>query len=677
MKKKFRKNIFSAVLILVMILMTIPAVSFAGTSSAEEEVVILYSSDVHGQCEANLGYSGMVAYANEERAQGKKVFIIDAGDAVSGSVYSAVSRGAYSIEAMNLAGYTAAVPGVKDFDYGVNRFMNVLANSADFPYISCNLIYSDDETPVFKPYEIVSSGSKKVAFIGISNPQTMAQASADFEKKYNFGDDDEGEYLYYLVQKAVNSAVLDGADYIIAVSQLPLDPQNPYSADAVIRNTTGIHAMIQGGTNSPVTGEKIRDAQGNVVLLSRAGAEMSSFGVLTIRSDRTMEAKMVTEYKLRDIATKDKIEALQAGYNSDLGKTIAVSSSCMEAVSSNGERIIDGKETNLGDLVADAYRTIADADIAFAESRTIGANIELGDVTYKDAMKALPGGEKICVAEVSGADIMDALEMSARLYPNENEKFLQVSGLTYDIQETVIPAVSLDGFGNFSGIDGQYRVTNIMIDGKELDLFETYTVAATRGLLSGSTGYSMFRNGVIVQNDVDVDYLALITYLIDELDGTIGANYARSQGRVDSIRLTRQSELDDEVTEMVREQLKAYEDRIAALEKQLKQKTEIIAIKDMEIEATSKFGKSSGKRYIKVSWTVSEEVEGLKYQVYKSTKKSSGYSKVKTTSNLSYKNTAGLTKGKTYYYKVRGYKSIGGKTYYTEWSNKTSRKVTK
>ena len=106
-------------------------------------------------------------------------------------------------------------------------------------------------------------------------------------------------------------------------------------------------------------------------------------------------------------------------------------------------------------------------------------------------------------------------------------------------------------------------------------------------------------------------------------------------------------------------------------------KTEIIAIKDMEIEATSKFGKSSGKRYIKVSWTVSEEVEGLKYQVYKSTKKSSGYSKVKTTSNLSYKNTAGLTKGKTYYYKVRGYKSIGGKTYYTEWSNKTSRKVTK
>ena len=77
-----------------------------------------------------------------------------------------------------------------------------------------------------------------------------------------------------------------------------------------------------------------------------------------------------------------------------------------------------------------------------------------------------------------------------------------------------------------------------------------------------------------------------------------------------------------------------------------------------------------------MKWEASEEVEGLKYQVYKSTKKSSGYSKMKSTSSLSYKNSSGLTKGKTYYYKVRGYKSIGGKTYYSSWSNVVSRKVT-
>ena len=240
----------------------------------------------------------------------------------------------------------------------------------------------------------------------------------------------------------------------------------------------------------------------------------------------------------------------------------------------------------------------------------------------------------------------------------------------------MIPSVSLDGFGNFRGISGEYRVTNVMINGAELDLFATYRVAGTEDLLSGATGYTMFRNGTVVQPGVTSDNLAVISYLTNNLKGTAGGRYAKSQGRVDSIRLVRQSELEQEVADLVKDDLKEYENRIAQLEKQLKQKTEILAIKDMEITASSKYGKSSGKRYIQVKWEASEEVEGLKYQVYKSTKKSSGYSKMKSTSSLSYKNSSGLTKGKTYYYKVRGYKSIGGKTYYSSWSNVVSRKVT-
>ncbi len=677
MKINFNRKSFAVAIAAILIIAMLPAASFAAAPAYEKDIVILFSSDVHGQGDANLSYAGLVSYAKEMTDAGNHVAIVDAGDSVSGSVYAAVSRGVYSVETMNLVGYTGAVPGVHDFDFGVTRFKDVLANTAEFPYISCNFINAENESTIFEPYKIVSYGDKKVAFIGISDPETPVKSSADFGKKYSFCDDDDGEYLYYIVQKAVNSAILDGADYIVAISHLTADSLSPYSAAAVIQNTSGIHAVIQGGTHSAATGEKIRDAEGNTVLLSRTGSEMDSFGVLTIRPNRTLEAKMINDYKLRDISTSDKIKTLQASYNAELGKTIAITSSRLEAVSKNGTRTIDKKETNLGDLVADAYRYAAEADIAFVESGTIQTNLELGDITYKDVLQVLPAGEKICTVQVSGADVMDALEMSARLCPNENEKFFQVSGLTYDIQETVIPSVSIDGFGNFSGVGGEYRVTNIMIDGKELDLFETYTVAGTETLLSGATGYSMFRNGVMEQKDIDSDYLCLISYLIEELDGKVGARYAKSQGRVDSIRLARQSELEDEVNEMVRDQLKSYEERIEALEEQLKQKNEILTIKDIEITASSKFGKSSGKRYIKITWKVSEEVNGLKYQVYKSSKKSSGYSKAITTSNLYYKNTAGLKKGNTYYYKVRGFKSVGGKTYYTDWSNIAYRKVSK
>ena len=229
--------------------------------------------------------------------------------------------------------------------------------------------------------------------------------------------------------------------------------------------------------------------------------------------------------------------------------------------------------------------------------------------------------------------------------------------------------------GNFSGITGEYRVTNIMINGKELDLFGTYTVAGTENLLGGETGYTMFTNGTVKKTAVTTDQQALITYISNDLKGSIGSLYGKSQGRGDSIRLVRQSELDQEVAALVKKQMKDYDAQIASLTKQLQLKDQVLAIKSTEITASSKFGKSSGKRYIQITWKVSDDISGMKYQVWKSSKSSSGYKKMISTSKTSCKNTSGLIKGKTYYYKVRGYKSIGGKYYYTNWSNKVYKKV--
>ena len=676
MKKTYAAKISCLVLACVLILTMIPAVAFSAETTLSEDIVILFTGDVHGQADENLGYAGLKAYENEMRIENRYVTSVDAGDGISGSMLAAVSGGKYAVEAMNLAGYALSVPGVHDFDYGVDALTGSLAQSAGFEYISCNFIRTSDNRTVFSPFKLVSCGTKLVAYVGISDPLTISRSSADFGTAYDFCDGSDGVELYYRVQSAVDAARAVGADYVIAVAHLEDNAASPYSAQSVIQNTTGLTAVIQGGTHTAVTGQSVKDAGGNTVLLTSAGSGLKNIGVLKIKTNNTLEAKLISSYSLRDVTVQDQVETLQAKYNSSLSKDFAMTTSRLEAVTSSGVRTADKKETNLGDLTADAYRAATGADLALVESSELKASLALGDIRYKDVLKVLPDGKPIAAAEISGADLMDALEMSARLYPNANGGFFQISGLTYDIQETVIPSVSLDGFGNFRGISGEYRVTNVMVNGVPLDLFATYRVAGTEELLSGRTGYTMFKNGTIVKPGVTSDNLALISYLTNNLDGTAGGRYAKSQGRVDSIKLVRQSELEQEVADLVKDDLKEYEDRIAQLEKQLKKKTEILAIQNMEITARSKYGKSSGKRYITVSWTVSEEVDGLKYQVYKSTKKSSGYSKAKTTSNLSYKNTSGLTKGKTYYYKVRGYKSIGGKTYYTEWSNKASRKVT-
>ncbi|MBQ4650042.1 MAG: peptidoglycan-binding protein [Firmicutes bacterium] len=63
------------------------------------------------------------------------------------------------------------------------------------------------------------------------------------------------------------------------------------------------------------------------------------------------------------------------------------------------------------------------------------------------------------------------------------------------------------------------------------------------------------------------------------------------------------------------------------------------------------------------------------YEVWKSTSKTEGYEKVRTTGKLSYKNTKGLKKGTRYYYKVRAYKQVGEETLYSDWSTITYRKA--
>ena len=102
-------------------------------------------------------------------------------------------------------------------------------------------------------------------------------------------------------------------------------------------------------------------------------------------------------------------------------------------------------------------------------------------------------------------------------------------------------------------------------------------------------------------------------------------------------------------------------------------------IQSTTIKASSKkTNTSSGKPAVKVSWSKSKGYSVDKYLVYMSTKKSSGYEKVYTTKNgkqTSVTISKNLKKGKTYYFKIRGARKVEGKTYYTNWSNKTSEKL--
>ena len=684
---KRRSKILAAVLAVCLTVTMVPVISFAaetGASGLNDNIAVLYSGDINGGVDSNIGLAGMAAYANEMKTKSRYVELVDVGNAVSGSVLASTSKGEYVVEALNAAGYTTAVPGAGEFSYGVSRLVTGLSKTASYQYVSCNFTSTITGDTVFKPYRIAAYGDTKVAYVGISDPDIMASYESYFKNSdgtyaYSFADGNDGKELYAAVQSAVDKAKGEGAQYIIALGSLRDTNDAAYTAKSIIGNTSGINAFINSNSGKALSGEQVRTKDGMYALLTSPGEGTKNIGVLTLSaSDKTVSTQLISSYKLKDIKTKDAIDTLTKEYSGDLNEAFATTSSRLAATNGSGVRIVESSETNLGDLAADAYRTVTGADIAFVEASEIKADIAVGGMSYNDVMRALPGNKNISVAKVSGFDLLDALEMSARLYPNKNSGFLQVSGLTFDIQETVIPSVTVDGLGSFVSVDDDYRVTNVMINGKELDLMGTYTVAGTNDLLNGKTGYTMLTNGPLTKVNVAVDNQALITYILNNLKGSVGGAYSKSQMRIDSIKLARQSEIDALVEKKAEEKIKDYKAQLEALQKQVDAQEQIIAVKSLSINASSKFSKSSsGKRSIKVSWTTSSNVNGIKYQVYKSTKKTSGFKKAITTSKKYYTNTSGLKKGTTYYYKVRGYKYLNGKYYYSPWSDVTYKKVTK
>lgn len=120
----------------------------------------------------------------------------------------------------------------------------------------------------------------------------------------------------------------------------------------------------------------------------------------------------------------------------------------------------------------------------------------------------------------------------------------------------------------------------------------------------------------------------------------------------------------DEIERILTECLAAVGEIGTAAEK------EISSVKNTKIKVRS----VKGKGYIKLSWTVSGDTKLDGYEVYRGKTRTS-LKKQAGTAKTSYRNTNGLKKGRTYYYKVRGYRIIDGQKVYTKWSNFNYRKA--
>ena len=182
-----------------------------------------------------------------------------------------------------------------------------------------------------------------------------------------------------------------------------------------------------------------------------------------------------------------------------------------------------------------AVSILLGADIAFVNGGGVRDNIKVGDITYGDIIKVHPFGNEACLVEVTGQQIKDALELGSAAYPGESGGFLQVSGLTYTINADIPSSVVKNDKSEFVKVDGAYRVSDIMVGGQPLDVNKTYTLASHNYMLKDAgDGYTMFgtKNVKLLKDGVMIDNQVLINYIVNNLGGVVGEQYAAPQGRI-------------------------------------------------------------------------------------------------------------------------------------------------
>ena len=453
---------------------------------------------------------------------------------------------------MNAAGYDLATLGNHEFDYGMDGCMAAI-EAADFPYVSCNFYHEANGVAgenVLDSYKVFEVGGVKIAFIGITTPESFTKSTPSYFQDengnyiYGIAGGTDGEALYTAVQNAIDAASAE-ADYVIALGHLGVDESSqPWTSREVIANTTGLDAFIDGHSHTTIPMEEVTDEGGNTVILTQTGSYLDAVGQMTIAADGTITTQLLTAEDLAEVTPDAEVKAIEdawvAELDEQLGQVIGYSQVTLDNYDAEGNRLVRKQETNTGDFAADALYYLfdemdLDVDVAVMNGGGVRNEAVTGEISYQTCKAIHTFGNVACLQTVTGQQLLDALEWGAKDVTAdgsvENGGFLHVSGLRYTINTAIPSTVQQDDKGVWTGgPTGAYRVTNVEVLNNEtgayepLDLTAQYNLAGYNYTLRDlGDGFAMFDGAVNVLDYVSEDYMVLANYVesfpVDEATG--------------------------------------------------------------------------------------------------------------------------------------------------------------
>ncbi len=474
---------------------------------AQEKATLLYFNDSHVIYPVvdKHGERGGVARAktlvDSVKKENKNTIVLQGGDLGGGVLFGAVYHGFPMIEAFNKMPIDISNFGQHEFDFGVTEARN-LVNKSKFQWISTNLKESSGKPfNNSKEYIVKKIGDFKVGFLGTTDGmETTIQTTEIYQEDIIKSI---GENLEKLKKEKV--------DFIVLLTQ-----SEPELNIEILEKYPEINAVLAEEKSEKYNfvtyvGEKpIVSPQGNMgsivkidIFKNKDGKIKQSLEFLPVDSSVLSDKEML---KLEEFY-KEKLDR-------DLGTVIAKNNVKLDSGFGENHHA-RYEESNVGNLIADAYKNHFNTEIAFMNGGGIRANIESGDFRLRDAISILPFSNKVGAFKYSGKTIVEALEHGVSSVDKKAGRFLQVSGMEYSYNPK-----------NEVGS----RVSNVTINGKPIQLETIYTVALPLYIKNGGDGFQMLKNtmGVVeidseknIDSDIFIDYVKKIKVLNPKLEGRI------------------------------------------------------------------------------------------------------------------------------------------------------------
>ena len=519
-------------LLLLVVALIVASFPLPGRAVSDKriQIVILGTTDLHGNLYPtdyytnkpdNRGLAKIATMVRQIRKENDNVMLIDSGDTIQGTPLEYYHNKKNNTPpdpmmlAMNALAYDAMTVGNHEYNFGL-QVLEKARSEAKFPWLSANTYDKGTTRTHYQPYIVREVAGVRIAVLGLTTPGIPNWENAPNYAGLEFKDP--------LLEAKKWVPVLRGkerADVVVIAMHMGLEEDlrtdelnpgqvpNENEAIAIARQVPGVDLIFMGHTHRDVPSVVI-----NGVQLLQADYWGKHLARIDLYLENDGSRWRVYAESARTIPVDDKVapdaELLRIGEPYDretqawLSRPIGESAAELTAIEATF------RDTAILDLIQRVQMEAGNADVSMVASFNEKARIAKGPVAVRDIAGLYVYENTLVVLEVTGQQLKDALEHSAKYFrpyePGKSARDLvdeKISSYNFDIAE----GVSYDL--NIAKPFGQ-RIENLQFHGKPLLPDQKLRLATNNYRVNGGGGYTMYKGApVVYRSNVEIRELII------------------------------------------------------------------------------------------------------------------------------------------------------------------------